>query len=288
MKNEFTIGTDPEFFLHDGEKFISAIPFVHGAKDNPEMLRCGGTVQRDNVAVEFATPPARSLSAFQSAINECMQNVKELLPYDLEMVAVPSAIFDDSELFDDEAWEFGCDPDFNAWEEGGQNCKPSAKDTHLRSCGGHVHVGSKELETTDKKLLMIKLMDATLGVVSTVIDSSPEAIRRRTLYGKAGAFRPTEYGVEYRSLSNFWLGSPHYIEMVYRLVDECLELVKTGVGQDLLDDLNQEDLLNTINNGNVKQALDIWETVLVPWLDESTVWCVEQAFMNESRKEVAV
>jgi hypothetical protein len=37
----------------------------------------------------------------------------------------------------------------------------------------------------------------------------------RKLYGAAGRYRQPSYGVEYRTLSNFWLASPELVELVY-------------------------------------------------------------------------
>ena len=45
-------------------------------------------------------------------------------------------------------------------------------------------------------------MDYTLGLDSLLLDSDT---RRRSMYGRAGSFRFKEYGIEYRTLSNFWI-----------------------------------------------------------------------------------
>ncbi len=56
-------------------------------------------------------------------------------------------------------------------------------------------------------------MDAVLGIPAILLD---DGLLRKQLYGKAGAFRPKEYGVEYRSLSNFWVFSPEIIKELLR------------------------------------------------------------------------
>jgi hypothetical protein len=48
-------------------------------------------------------------------------------------------------------------------------------------------------------------------------------ILRKKLYGKAGAFRPKSYGVEYRTLSNFWIFEEKYIDWVYSAVESSLQ-----------------------------------------------------------------
>ena len=41
------------------------------------------------------------------------------------------------------------------------------------------------------------------------------------MYGKAGAFRPKPYGMEYRVLSNFWLTSDVHMGNVFHLVSRA-------------------------------------------------------------------
>ena len=43
------------------------------------------------------------------------------------------------------------------------------------------------------------------------------------MYGKAGAFRPKTYGVEYRTLSNAWLFSKKLQSFVYRGVQRAVD-----------------------------------------------------------------
>jgi hypothetical protein len=76
---------------------------------------------------------------------------------------------------------------------------------------------------------MIYLMDLFLGVPSIFMDTDKTAPRRRTLYGQAGRFRVKPYGMEYRSLSSFWLASPILVELIYdvsKFVLEQLEKAK--------------------------------------------------------------
>lgn len=69
---------------------------------------------------------------------------------------------------------------------------------------GHIHIGylnkGEESNITDIENI-VKVMDLLLGVQSVLLDMDKE---RRILYGKAGCFRFKPYGLEYRTLSNFW------------------------------------------------------------------------------------
>jgi hypothetical protein len=72
----------------------------------------------------------------------------------------------------------------------------------------------------------IRMLDLFLGIPSVFIDKDRTSVARRKLYGKAGRFRKPPHGVEYRSLSNFWLSSPKLVELVYDICEFTLEFVK--------------------------------------------------------------
>lgn len=234
----FSIGADPEFFLKQGNKFVSSIGIIGGSKDNPRPYGSAGfAVLEDNVAVEFNIPPAHNHTQFINSIQEVLNKLHQEYPQ-FEFSTDSAAVFDKEELMHPAAMEFGCDPDYNVWTKE-MNERPTASNKDLRSAGGHVHVGT-ELD----KIKVIKAMDLFLGVPSIKLDAGK---LRRELYGKAGAFRPKDYGVEYRTLSNFWIFKESLIEWVYNQTEKALKFVQSG---NEIEDEQGKLIQDCINNSN--------------------------------------
>jgi hypothetical protein len=279
-----TIGCDPEFFLGGLErgKLVSAIPFVDGTKEEPKVLPLGGNIQRDNVAVEVATDPADSVDKFITSIKNTLTEAVKTLPKSTEIVAVPSATFDADQLEHPEAQRFGCDPDYDAWEIV-QNEPPCATDASFRSCGAHIHVGTTGddenafLLDFEGKINTVKAMDCIHGIVSTILDSGEDALARRQLYGKPGAHRPKDYGVEYRVLSNYWLKSPVTVMMMYHLTQDALKVVREGKVQALVETIGETEVKSIITEGNVEAAKKVVNDYIMPLLSEEAVHYYNEA-----------
>ncbi len=216
----FSLGCDPEFFLKQNNKHVVAVGLIGGTKDFPRALDDKGhAVLEDNVAVEFNIPPAHNHHDFIKSIQHVMNELHKELP-DYQFSDASSVIFNEDDLWHPQALEFGCEPDYNAWTKE-QNPRPKASDACLRSAGGHVHVG-----TDLDKIQVIRAMDFFLGVPSIKLDKY--GARRRALYGGAGCMREKPYGVEYRTLSNFWIFKESLIEWVYNQTEKALNFVKEG------------------------------------------------------------
>lgn len=218
-----TIGCDPELFLRDTNgKLISAVERIGGTKEYPRPLDIPGcAVQEDNVAAEFNIPPSSTFDAFRSHIKyvlEYLDGTANTMGLQLAR-HIASASFEKDQLSSWQAQLFGCDPDFNAWT-GKMNRKPKASDPNLRSCGGHVHVG-----TTLEHKPIIRAMDLFLGIPSLDLDNDTQ---RRELYGKAGCYRSKSYGPEYRTLSNFWIWSDDTLEWCWNGTQQAIKFVESG------------------------------------------------------------
>lgn len=295
-KKDFTIGTDPELFIKEKDtgKYKSAIPFIKGTKDKPDVLECGAGLQRDNVALEFASPPKDNEGDFVKSIQDAFVNIIKKIPAGHEMVAVPSATFDEDQLDHPEARLFGCSPDYDAYIPA-QNPPAYCDDKTFRSCGGHIHAGYVEGSGNEflldawGKINTILTMDAVHGVISVVLDSSNEAIERRKLYGKAGSHRPTDYGVEYRTLSNFWIKSPELVMLMYRLTDDVLRLMRENKADALIESIDKENMQNIINNGKIDEATEVLNEKIRPVLSAESIemldMCLEKCNEYEFKRE---
>ena len=139
---KFSIGADPELFLTQAGSYKSAVGLIGGSKWSPKPIdKLGNAILEDKVAVEFNIEPATSFDAFRASITKVLDHLREKLPgYEFSQESAVS--FPKEELNTPQAQEFGCEPDFDAWREC-ENQKPQAPDPNLRSCGGHIHIGSE-------------------------------------------------------------------------------------------------------------------------------------------------
>lgn len=201
------VGADPELFVTKDGLLVSAHDLIPGTKKRPHPVPNGG-VQVDGMALEFNINPVDNPVEWEHNINSVLSSLQKMVP-DYDFFINPVAEFGE-ELIDsvpEEARRLGCEPDFNAYTKEA-NPMPNVK-APFRTASGHVHIGWQDepVDPYDPNhfeacCMLTKMLDQYLAVPSFIWDKDQ---KRRELYGKAGAFRPKPYGMEYRVLSNKWL-----------------------------------------------------------------------------------
>ncbi len=271
------VGCDPEVVIQERKtkKLKSAIRILRGRKHAPEKVD-GGFVHSDNVNLEFNCPPATTSAGFIENIGKVIRESKRLVGEDNDLIVQASANFPEDELDDPEAKEFGCEPDYDAWKLRINKPPKDAAASPFRTCGGHIHVGftdlSKDLLIPAKgKIRVVKMMDLFHGVLSVILDSDPTSMERRALYGGAGAHRPKEYGVEYRSIGNFWIKSPQLVKLMHDLTVFVVQLCIDNKDEALINSVGEEMIRTTINSSNKTEAKKIFVEVLCKVLSNDLI-----------------
>ena len=257
---EITVGADPEFFVKKGGVPVSAFGLVPGDKKNPFKVGFGA-VQVDGMALEFNINPAKGVDGFVRNLDAVMAKILEMVP-GYEYFDSPVADFgiEYIEQQPEVARILGCDPDYNAYTMA-PNPIPDVK-RPFRTASGHIHIGWADnvdhLDPDHMKACgrLARMLDYTLGVPSLIWDKDD---RRRELYGKAGAFRPKPYGMEYRTPSNAWLNPtlPHLRKYVYTQAIKAVEMLFDNPDNEKLTILGKtaQEIINTGDRASVHYAI---------------------------------
>lgn len=249
MGSLILLGADPELFITKSGVPVGALGLIKGNKEHPFPVN-KGAVQVDGMAAEFNIDPAASSDEWVGNIQAVLEQLQDMLPETHKLEVLPTVEFGESlKEYPPEATELGCNPDYNAWLYGSPNDKPNAEVT-FRTASGHVHVGVGELSMMEM-LGLVKQFDFYLGLSSLAWD---EDTKRRSLYGKAGCFRPKPYGFEYRTLSNAWLKSEELMRKVYELSMRAVNDFQAGIKPYLAYEDVLEDI---INNSNKEEGLSL-------------------------------
>lgn len=258
------IGCDPEVFVRGNNGYIPARVVAPnlGDKNNPTDFGDGTNGQIDGMALEFGITPTSSPEVFVQRVKKALLHFDDLARShspNNSLALVPAATF----FFDN--WrdqvnpvdfELGCNPDFNAYT-GRRNVIPKNVPPGFRTAAGHIHIGwTKNEDPFSPGHLadcrdVVKQLDAMFQGFCDLNEVRLEKVRRR-LYGKAGAFRPKPYGVEYRVPSNSWLRSQ---ELVWQTHQLTMKAVKDLASGEFYPEYSGVDARKIINSGKFLSPL---------------------------------
>lgn len=276
-----SVGADPEMFIGDAAtlEVVPVCGWLGGTKAEPKSLGTKGFfVQEDNIMAEYNIPPAEGPTQFANNILLGKRMVETLVAsVDSRYTILPvnNVCMRRSQLLSKGgmgAMMFGCSPEFNAYESGAE-CERVSPEllmvestmadsdvAEMRYAGGHLHIGltvDGEYALDVPRFAIAAMCDAMIGLPCVAGDKQGG---RRLLYGRAGRFRPTKYGIEYRTLSNFWVHDRDWLQNVSHDVFSFLSNVKAhGVPyvRRMFDTIPWEDVQSAINNEDVNLAYEL-------------------------------
>ena len=277
-----SFGCDPELFLEKDGKIIGServLPEAGLTSSNcakPDIVL-------DGVQVELNPPP----DACRANLGNYLQNAFIALDRHLKAAGAKATFsgvvqVDRAELdaLSEKSRILGCAPSDNLYGTTAININPKTFNT--RSAGGHIHIGLNRvspwwaLKKVDPRRL-VALLDVLVGNTCVLIDRDPLAAERRKVYGRAGEYRLPPHGVEYRTLSNFWLRSYQLFSLVTGLTRLAVCIIgvtesassfyipsatnKWDAEKDLLKRLDLSAVRRAINTNDLSLAKTNFEAV---------------------------
>lgn len=254
MTHSYLIGADPEVFVVDDHGvFVNGHGLIPGSKDQPFLVH-KGAVQVDGMALEFNIDPAATRQEFLDNMAAVQIELNNMIgPKGLRIVN-RSVMHIEPNYFRRQpraSKRMGCDPDFDAWNQCVNDPPPSRRP--MRTAAGHVHIGwGSDFDVFDPAHMeecarRVRHLDCTVGLWT--LEADPDSHERRVMYGRAGAFRPKPYGLEYRVPSNFWIQ-----DRVGEMYDRVISSMQQYDRGDVLDDPQAAAKINHSSQGDAHAA----------------------------------
>jgi hypothetical protein len=273
------LGCDPEFFFKvDGEvigaeKIIpkEGIKHIHQANLGTAVPDTQSKFIIDGVQAELNPRPFTCRANLANEIAACFKTLKAELAKQKGKVQVDFSRTieiskENLDQLSEDSKKFGCAPSKSVYRNAGVKIDTiNPTEYRTRSAGGHIHFGHGTLPALQIALKYefkktVAMLDIILGNTCVLIDRAESNVERRKLYGRAGEFRLPAHGLEYRTLSNFWLTSYPLMSLVFGLGRLAVQLVGDNVNSDkffkeFTSKVKPKDIRNAINNNDFDLAM---------------------------------
>ena len=269
-----SLGCDPEFFITREGQVIGSEKVLN---EKPLVLN-NSKVVMDGVQVELNPPPntcrANLINAIKSAmivLNDHLKKTGCSASFETSITLSKKEL----ESLSAASRRFGCEPSFST--------DPKAKSVGLvknqeniksRCAGGHIHFGTYHAYKMGKDYgpiaydpSVIVLLDVLLGNTCVLLDRDEGNKKRRKTYGRAGEYRLPPHGIEYRTLSNFWLRSIPLTSLVFGLARQVVSIwlndrmFGTNHANEIVAMVDLKKVQKAINSNNLNLAWENWNKV---------------------------
>jgi hypothetical protein len=247
-------GCDPEIFFKTDEKIIGSEKVL--SKNGLEQL---STVVKDGIQAELHPQANTCRQVLADNIRRCFVDLVNGLEGNVNIDFSPLVKIEQEEMdsLTEDSKKFGCNPSCNAKNKQAEVVVKDASKYLFRSAGGHVHVGVNPSEITrvhEDIDNVAKVMDYIVGNTCVLLDRHEGNVERRKNYGRAGEYRLKEYGLEYRTPSNFWLR--HYVvySFVFGLVRYAYNVWEQDKFQEFFHRVDYSDIEKAINENDFDLA----------------------------------
>lgn len=293
------MGCDPELFFEQGGKIVGAEKVIDekglSSKGQTRVTRDDYLVNAygrdkhfvlDGVQIELNPAPHSCRANMGNEIKVAMKALKKHLS-EMRMQGIKASFrsvveVDRAELdsLSEKSRILGCQPSNNLYDSHA-TVSVDPVTYNKRSAGGHIHIGLTAnpsgypldgySELMKHREMLVPLMDVLVGLPSVMVDRDPLAAERRKVYGRAGEYRLPKHGLEYRTLSNFWLRSYQLMSFVFGLTRLAVSVLGTehyrylyreSYSKAELEKLDAQGwpaattLLSTIDIDRVKEAIN--------------------------------
>lgn len=288
------LGCDPElFFEHSGkvigsEKVLDPAGLIYAAAQGSPAGGSynGGRLVLDGVQAELNPNAYQCRAYLGNEISLAFRSLRQHLAGKAGVSVSFNGVveIDKEELasLSEKSRTLGCAPSLNVYDSKA-SIKVNPKTYQTRSAGGHIHLGLTNIVSVDgpmwkRRQDLVPILDAILGNTCVMLDRDPLAAERRKVYGRAGEHRLPPHGLEYRTLSNFWLRSYQLMSFVMGVSRLCTSIWYTALTNEpkfeiygmqpafnpmkaLLGKLDMEKVARAINTNDLTLAKENWAIV---------------------------
>jgi hypothetical protein len=252
---QVNFGCDPELFFKQNGKIIGSEKVL--SKNGLEQL---SNVVEDGIQVEIHPSSTSCREILAGNIRDIFYNIRRKIKdtdIELDFNSFVNIDIEEMESLSEKSKQFGCATSKNIYDK---NAKIEVSDPskyYFRSAGGHIHLGVDSGRVSvvhDNIVDIVKLLDIIVGNTCVLLDREKGNIERRKNYGRAGEFRIKNYGLEYRTLSNFWLRHCTLMSLVFGLSRYAVSIWRSNQAKDFLKSVNYEDVRKAIDTNNITLA----------------------------------
>lgn len=264
------LGCDPEGFLVRDGKVVGAEKYIPQAGVKSSFKY--GAVVLDGIQFEIHTNPQRTPMGVANEVREAIVSLKRHLSrvpdVQISMASVVDITREELDSLAEKSRILGCEPSFNLY--GFPGIGVDGRTYLKRSGGGHVQLGLskpiyQEDSDVDNRTDLVALLEVVLGNTCVLVDRDANAPERRKNYGRASEYRTPDHGLEYRTLSNFWLQSQPLTCLVFELATIAASILEeslvseSSLDVELMEACDLTVVKQAIQENDFNQAYQTWE-----------------------------